>query len=248
MEAAIVFSHVYKSYDTPPLYVVRDFSLVVERGEFFCLVGPSGCGKSTVLKMIASIEKPTSGTLVKPNRVGMVFQSYALFPWLTVEDNIAFAARMQRLDEDDVKRVTQRYLRMVHLETFAKKYPRELSGGQRQRVGIARALVVDSDILLLDEPFSALDPVITEELHLELLTIWESTKKTIVMVSHHFEEAVVLADRVGVMRNGTLEEVIPIALRRPRKEDDIGCMLEVKKLRNYLASSQKLHERFPSEP
>src|SRR5579864_9569134 len=154
MEAPIVFSNVRKSYETPPVYVLDDFSLSINRGEFFCLVGPSGCGKSTVLKMIAGIENPTTGTLVRPPQVGMVFQSYALLPWLTVEDNISFAARMQRFPEAKVKEVTGRYLQMVHLEAFAGKYPRELSGGQRQRVGIARALAVESDVLLLDEPFS----------------------------------------------------------------------------------------------
>ena len=172
MEAPIIFSNVSKSYETPPVYVVHDFSLSIDRGEFFCLVGPSGCGKSTVLKMIAGIEIPTSGMLVRPNHVGMVFQSYALLPWLTVEENISFAARMQRFEEERVKELTGRYLRMVHLEAFAKKHPRELSGGQRQRVGIARALAVEPDVLLMDEPFSALDPVSCDELYADLLEIW----------------------------------------------------------------------------
>lgn len=238
MEAPIVFTNVKKSYETPPVYVVHEFSLSVNRGEFFCLVGPSGCGKSTVLKMIAGIENPTGGALVRPNHVGMVFQSYALLPWLTVEDNVAFAARMQRFDEEKVKDVTGRYLRMVHLEAFTRKYPRELSGGQRQRVGIARALAVESEVLLLDEPFSALDPIIVDELHADLLEIWEATKKTIVMISHHFEEAVVLADRIGIMKDGTLEEIIPITLPRPRSEDQTPFMLAVKQVRRSLSDSQ----------
>jgi len=237
MEPPIVFTNVNKSYETPPVYVVHDFSLSINRGEFFCLVGQSGCGKSTVLKMIAGIENPTSGTLVRPNHVGMVFQSYALLPWLTVEDNISFAARMQRFEEKRVQEVTERYLRMVHLEAFAKKHPRELSGGQRQRVGIARALAVESDVLLLDEPFSALDPVNCDELHADLLEIWGITKKTIVMISHHFEEAVVLADRVGIMKDGKLGEIIPITLPRPRKEEQASFMLEVKKIRRCLSAS-----------
>ncbi len=237
MEAPIAFSHVSKSYENPPVYVVQDFSLTVKGGEFFCFVGPSGCGKSTVLKMIAGIERPSSGQLVRPDRVGMVFQSYALLPWLTVEANVAFAARMQGFDEEKTDDVTERYLKMVHLEGFARKYPRELSGGQRQRVGIARALAVDSEVLLLDEPFSALDPVITDELHVDLLEIWETTQKTIVMVSHNFEEAVTLADRVGVMRYATLDEVVTIPLARPRDEDDMAFVDEVKKLRSALARS-----------
>jgi NitT/TauT family transport system ATP-binding protein len=234
LDAPIVFTDVYKSYETPPVYVVRDFSLTVTRGEFFCLVGESGSGKSTVIKMIARIENPTKGELIRPAHVGMVFQSYALLPWLTVEDNVAFAPRMQRLPEKQVKELTQRYLRMVHLEAFAKKYPRALSGGQRQRVGIARALTVNSDVLLLDEPFSALDPVNTDELHHELLEIWRATQKTVVMVSHHFEEAVTLADRIGVMRDGTLSEIVTVTLPRPRKEDAHPFMLEVRKVRECL--------------
>ena len=235
METPIVFTNVNKSYETPPVYVVYDFSLSINRGEFFCLVGPSGCGKSTVLKMIAGIETPSSGTLVRPPHVGMVFQSYALLPWLTVEDNVAFAPRMRRFKEDKVKELTARYLHMVHLEPFARKYPRELSGGQRQRVGIARALAVESEVLLMDEPFSALDPVIVDQLHADLLDIWETTKKTIVMISHHFEEAVVLADRVGIMKGGALDEIIPITLPRPRREEETPFMLEVKEIRRRLS-------------
>ena len=233
----IVFKNVYKSYEAPPVYVVCDFSLTVRRGEFFCLVGASGCGKSTIIKMIAGIEEPTKGELVRPMHVGMVFQSYALLPWLTVSDNVAFAPRMARLPERRVKELTRRYLHMVHLERFAKKYPRELSGGQRQRVGIARALTVDSDVLLMDEPFSALDPVNTDELHAEILEIWKTTEKTIVMVSHHFEEAVTLADRIGVMRNGMLAEIIEVGLPRPRKENASGFMLKVKSVRECLTAT-----------
>jgi ABC-type nitrate/sulfonate/bicarbonate transport system ATPase subunit len=249
VEVPIVFKNVYKSYETPPVYVVRNFSLTVERGEFFCLVGSSGCGKSTVIKMIAGIERPTKGELVRPEHVGMVFQSCALLPWLTVEDNVAFPARMQRFEEKRVRELTKRYLRMVHLEAFAKKYPRELSGGQRQRVGIARALTIDSEVLLMDEPFSALDPVNTDELHAEVLEIWKATRNTIVMVSHHFEEAVTLADRIGVMRHGKLAEIIPITLPRPRLEEAAPFMLEVKKVRGCLvAGPPRPHELEVTEP
>jgi ABC-type nitrate/sulfonate/bicarbonate transport system ATPase subunit len=235
VEAPIVFRNVFKSYETPPIFVVRHFSLTVHRGEFFCLVGASGCGKSTVIKMIAGIEAPSKGELIRPEHVGMVFQSYALPPWLTVADNVAFAPRMQRLPEAHVKELTGRYIRMVHLEGFAKKYPRELSGGQRQRVGIARALAVDCEVLLMDEPFSALDPVNTDELHAEILEIWKATSKTIVMVSHHFEEAITLADRVGVMRAGTLAEIVPVTLLRPRDENSPEFAEEVRRLRECLA-------------
>jgi len=234
MPSPIVFSHVEKSYETPPNYVVHDFSLELQPSEFFCLVGASGCGKSTILKMIAGIEAPTHGNLTKPDHVGMVFQSDALLPWLTVEENVAFAAHMQKFEAAKVKRLTAQYLAMVHLDKFAKKYPRELSGGQRQRVGIARALVVESDVLLMDEPFSALDPMICDELHLEILQIWAATKKTIVMISHHFEEAVTLADRVGVIIDGRLAQILPVTLPRPRNADEEPFALQVKAIRNAL--------------
>ena len=235
--APVVLTHVSKSYVKPPVYVVRDISLSIAEGEFFCLIGASGCGKSTVIKLMAGLEAPSSGTVVRPEHVGMVFQSYALLPWLTVERNVAFAARMRGFDRNKVSEVTEQYLRMVELEAFAERYPRELSGGQRQRVGIARALAVEPDVLLMDEPFSALDPVMTDDLHDDVLRIWEQTKKTVVMVSHHFEEAVVLADRVGVMKDGKLEEVVEVNLPRPRREDDQAFTAEVRKLRAFLEAA-----------
>ena len=239
----VVFSHVSKSYVKPPVLVVRDLSLSIKQGEFFCLIGPSGCGKSTVIKMIAGIEQPTSGTVERPARIGMVFQSYALLPWLTVRANVAFAARMQGFDRQKVDKVTDHYLKMVHLEPFAARYPRELSGGQRQRVGIARALAVEPELLLMDEPFSALDPVMVDELHDQVLQIWNATRKTIVMVSHNFEEAVFLADRVGVIREGVLEEVVEVTLPRPRRQDDAAFTDEVRRLRAFLSSTR--HARRP---
>src|SRR5579872_3330602 len=239
MNTPIVFSNVNKAYEkTSADIVVSDFTLSIRQGEFFCLIGPSGCGKSTVIKMIAGIEIPTSGTLIKPVHVGMVFQSGALLPWLTVEENVSFAAKMQGFGREKVKRITNTYLQMVHLEAFTKKYPRELSGGQRQRIGIARALAVESNVLLMDEPFSALDPVITDELHKDLLKIWEQTHSTIVMISHHFEEAVTLADRIGIMKAGKLQTIIPISLPRPRNEEDKNFMNEVEKIKNLMESSK----------
>ncbi len=235
MDGSIIFKQVSKSYEgTPPDVAVRDFTLSISEGEFFCLVGPSGCGKSTVIKMAAGILNPTSGTLIKPNHVGMVFQSGALLPWLTVEDNVAFAGRMQRFGREKINRLTHIYLNMVRLEEYAKRYPRELSGGQRQRVGIARALIVESGVLLMDEPFSALDPVITDELHNDLMEIWNKTKKTVVMVSHHFEEAVLLADRIGIMKEGKLAHVLSVTLPRPRKEGQKDFMLDVERIRDFL--------------
>jgi len=232
---AIVLERVDKSYAGSAAYVVRDFSLSITRGEFFCLIGPSGCGKSTVIKMIAGIEPPTSGAVTRPERIGMVFQSYALLPWLTVEANVAFAARMAGFAAKKVETLTRRYLKMVRLEDFAKRYPRELSGGQRERVGLARALAVEPDVLLMDEPFSALDPVMVDQLHADVLRIWAETGKTVVMVSHNFEEAVFLADRIRIIRDGRLEKVVQVDLPRPRNEGDPAFATQVRQLRAYLA-------------
>jgi len=168
--------------------------------------------------------------------VGMVFQNYALFPHMDVAGNIAFPLRMRRVAKADMARKVAQALELVQLGGFGTRRVSELSGGQRQRVGIARALAVEPDVLLMDEPFSALDPVMTDELHDDVLRIWEQTKKTVVMVSHQFEEAVLLADRVGVMMDGRLEEIVEVNLPRPRREDEQAFMAEVRKLRGFLAS------------
>ena len=209
-------SEISKIYPgTPKKWAVQGISLRIEQGEFFCLVGPSGCGKSTVLKMIAGIEQPTSGSIKRPENISMVFQSGALLPWLTVEENTAFGLKMLNTPKHIQEKVSA-YLKMVGLAGFNKKYPREISGGQRQRVGIARALAVGPDVLLLDEPFSALDPLTTADLHSDLLKIWRETKTTVVMVSHLLEEAILLAERVGVMNQGRLKEIVDINLSMPR--------------------------------
>ena len=235
---AIVLKNVSKSFVTPPSYVIKHLSLTVQQGEFFCLIGPSGCGKSTVIKLIAGIEKPSSGTVHRASNVGMVFQSYALLPWLTVEHNVAFAPRMLGLSQEKVAKATKKYLQMVHMETFAQKFPRELSGGQRQRVGIARALASESDILLMDEPFSALDPVITDKLHDDILQIWQETKKTIFMISHNFDEAVYLADRIGVLQDGKLTKIFAVNLPRPRTLSNPKFAGLVHKIRDFLELQQ----------
>ena len=215
----ISFKNVTKIYKSVKITALSDVSFDVNEGEFFCLVGPSGCGKSTILKLIGDIEKPTRGQIQKPKEVSMVFQSGALFPWLSVEDNVSFVAHIKGFPKEKVKELTTKYLKMVDLEPFRFHYPRQLSGGQKQRVGIARALVVEPQILLLDEPFSALDPVTTDELHSYLLKVWEETNKTIVMVSHLLEEAVLLSDKIAVMEQGKIKEVVEVNLKRPRKDE-----------------------------
>ncbi len=225
--------NVSKSY-TKGQIALREFSLEVEEGEFFCLVGPSGCGKSTVLKLIAGLENPTSGKIDKPSNISMVFQSGALFPWMSVSENVEFGLKMVGHKNIIVKEETRKYLEMVHLSYMFRKYPRELSGGQRQRVGIARALAMSPKVLLLDEPFSALDPITTDELHRDLLEIWEREKLTIIMVSHSLGEAVLLADRIGVMKESKLQGVVEINLKRPRNEEAEKLLVHVRSLKHLL--------------
>lgn len=231
----IILDKVYKSYPAEPnKWVIRDFSLKVNEQEFFCLVGPSGCGKSTILKLIVGLEAPTSGEIVKPDTISMVFQSGALLPWLTVEENVAFGLKMKKENKQKIHDLCFKYLKMVNLLHFSEKYPRELSGGQRQRVGIARALAIEPAVLLLDEPFSALDTVTTDELHKDLLAIWRETKITIVMVSHLLEEAVLLADRIGVIKDGSLEGIVEVTLTRPRKDGSKDILADVEKLKKLM--------------
>lgn len=217
MTNIISLQNVSKYYPVSPHKWAADkLDLEIREGEFFCLVGPSGCGKSTLLKLIIGLETPSSGVVTRPQAISMVFQSGALLPWLTVYENVSFGLKMLGSPESKINEATAKYLHLARLWDLRKKYPRELSGGQRQRVGIARALTVQPQVLLLDEPFSALDPLTTDELHKDLLKIWQELEITIVMVSHLLEEAVLLADRVGVMVEGRLRDVIDIQLPRPR--------------------------------
>lgn len=241
MTDIVSLDQISKKYPEAKRPSVEGISFQVREGEFFCFVGPSGCGKSTILKMIAGIEDPTSGTLEKPDVVSMVFQSGALLPWLTVEENAGFGLKMRGESKESIKPKVEKYLKLVKLENFEQKYPRELSGGQRQRVGIARALALEPKVLLLDEPFSALDPMTTDELHQDLLQIWNSTQTTIVMVSHLLAEAVLLADRVAVMSEGRLREVVPVDLPRPRNEHSSVFQEKMEKIKKILFSGEKLN-------
>lgn len=214
----ISFTHVSKTYEQDPEPALNDATFDISHGEFVCIIGPSGCGKSTVLKLIAGIEEPTSGTVVRPNNIAMVFQTGALLPWLNVYDNVAFGLRAKGLNDATIHKDVIPLLDLMKLGAFRDKYPSQLSGGQRQRVGIARALAVNPDLLLLDEPFSALDPKILSELHHDLVTIWKDTKKTIVMVSHQIEEAVSLSGKIILMKNRVVSKTYSIDLPYPRRE------------------------------
>lgn len=203
-----------------------DINLEIKAGEFVCILGPSGCGKSTLLNIIAGLEKPTCGEIYLegnkvnapgPDRV-LMFQESALFPWLTVIQNVEFGLEMIGIPRAQRRLIAQDYLKMVNLMDYEKNRIHELSGGMKQRVSLARALAVNSEILLMDEPFAALDPEIKNNLHNELLDIWQKTGKTIVFVTHSIEEAVTLADRVVVMSTGPgkIKKDIPIPCERPR--------------------------------
>lgn len=208
------------------IHALRDASLTIRKGEFITLIGASGCGKSTLLRIIAGFEQPTSGEALMwgsaidgpgPLR-GMVFQDYALFPWLSVRDNIAFGPVSRGLPAPAVAETTERFIEMVGLTRFAKAYPHQLSGGMRQRVAIARVLANEAEVVLMDEPFGALDAMTRERLQEELLDIWSKTKLTVVFVTHAVEEAIVLADRVVVMTPGPgrIESDNALSLARPR--------------------------------
>lgn len=206
--------------------VLDDFNLQVREGEFLSILGPSGCGKSTFLNILAGLTHKTGGQLDidgQPlqgiNRSqGVVFQGYALLPWRNVLDNIAVGLEIRGVGKRERLERAREYLSLVGLDGFAARYPHELSGGMRQRVAIARSLAYQPDVLLMDEPFAALDAQTRENLQDELLRIWESHKKTIVFITHSLDEAIFLSDRVAVMtqRPGRIKEIFDIDLPRPR--------------------------------
>ncbi len=232
MTNSITIKNLSKIYpDQMGGWVLKDVDLEVGHGQFLCIVGPSGCGKSTLLKLIAGIEKPTYGQVIKQGNISMVFQYGALFPWLTTIENIAFGLQMTGLTSLKAQKEAEQYLGLMKLKEFKKRYPRELSGGQRQRVGIARALAIKPDVLLLDEPFSALDTLITDELHLDLLKIWQELKMTVIMVSHSLEEAVLLSDEIIIMESGHIRKLLANDLSRPRTVLDIQFRTKLEKVK-----------------
>lgn len=206
---------------------LRDVNLQVKNGEFLTIVGPSGCGKSTFLDMVAGLATPSSGQILIDGREisgpgldrGIVMQGYALFPWRTVRQNVEFGLEIKKVPQSERAAISEKYIDLVGLHEFENHYPHELSGGMKQRVAIARALAYDPEVLLMDEPFAALDAQTRETLQDELLRIWEETKKTIIFVTHSIDEAVFLADRVAVMSTnpGTIREIVDVKLPRPRQ-------------------------------
>ena len=212
-----------------PVTALDRISLEVDENEFSVIVGPSGCGKSSLLRLVAGLIQPTAGAIyldgkrvTKPGKDrGMVFQSYTLFPWLTVQDNLEFGLKIAGMAAEERAAVARRFIAEVGLEGFERAYPKQLSGGMMQRVALARALANDPDILLMDEPFGALDSQTRSLMQELLLKIWEHSHKTVLFITHDIDEAIRLGDRVYVMtaRPGRIKEEVAIDISRPRSVD-----------------------------
>ncbi|SET64681.1 NitT/TauT family transport system ATP-binding protein [Salinibacillus kushneri] len=222
-----------RSEDT--IQALQTINLSIHNGEFVSLLGTSGCGKSTLLSMIAGLSKPSSGSIsLAGNEIkepgpdkSVVFQEPALFPWMSVKENVTFPLR-QKMNKKDQENIALHYLQMVQLSQFANQYPHELSGGMQQRVAIARALAMDANLLLMDEPFGALDEQTRTVMQDELEKIWMETQKTIVFVTHSIREAVKLSDRIMIMsaRPGTIISDFKVDLKRPRQQKDLALLEE----------------------
>lgn len=223
---------------------LQNINLTVNKGEFLTIVGPSGCGKSTLLDIIAGLAKPNSGEIHIDNRLitgpdldrGIILQGYALFPWRTVRKNVEFGLEIKRTPKRQRKDISDKYINLVGLNEFEDRYPYELSGGMKQRVAIARALAYDPEVLLMDEPFAAVDAQTREILQDELLRIWEETNKTIIFVTHSIDEAVALADRVAVMsiNPGKIKEIVDVKLPRPRRVGDVKSSTDFSWMRHKI--------------
>jgi NitT/TauT family transport system ATP-binding protein/sulfonate transport system ATP-binding protein len=234
MQPIIRVNNITKTYNTDgrleSLTVLQNMNIDIQENEFVCIVGPSGCGKSTLLRLIAGLEFPTEGNvlyrgenLTKPRKeIGMVFQNYSLMPWLNVEDNIAMGLNFKRVAQAEKKNTVDEFLKIIGLEKFRKSYPHELSGGMQQRVAIARTLANSPDVVLMDEPFGALDAYTRILLQKELLRIWEYDKKTIIFVTHSVDEAIYLADRIILMSGikGAVSREVSVDIPRIRDRAD----------------------------
>ena len=228
-----VIDHVYKEFPLgrkQKMLALNDISLTVAKNEFVALLGTSGCGKSTLLRMLCGLDFPTSGTILREGKpvegtdisCGMVFQAYTLFPWLSTIENVAYGLRQRGKNKEEAIKEAETFLSDVGLSEFRDAYPKELSGGMRQRVAIARALANNPDVLLLDEPFGALDAQTRINMQELMLEMWRKYPKTVVMVTHDVEEAIYMADRVVIFnaRPGSVKEIMDIDIPRPR---DLAC-------------------------
>ncbi len=221
---AVRINNVSKAFGTGPaaVHALDRVSLSASPGEFVCLIGASGCGKSTLLNLMAGLDQPSSGTVEVDGRTGLMFQESALFPWLTVAQNIDLALRLSGTPKPQRKDRVEQLLASVHLSDFGPKRPHELSGGMRQRVALARAFAQDADVLLMDEPFGALDAMTRDLLHDELERLWEDRSFTVMFVTHNVREAARLADRVILLssRPGRVAHVFDNDIPRPRRIDE----------------------------
>lgn len=224
---SVEFINVHKSFNEiegKPKYVLEDINLKIKTGEFICVLGKSGCGKSTMLNLLAGYLKPDKGRIIVDEvdvkgpsaQRGVVFQQHALFPWYTVKENIEFGLKLKKYKKSEREKIVKQYIDMIGLQGYENAYPSELSGGMAQRVGIARALVNDPQVLLMDEPLGALDAMTRDVMRKELIRIWQISKKTIFFITHSVPEAVYLADRVILLKQGHVEMDKYIDLDRPR--------------------------------
>ncbi len=242
---SIRLSHVSKVFGHGPqaVHALDRVSLTVGTGEFVCLLGASGCGKSTLLNLIAGLDAPSLGTLEVTSRPTLMFQEAALFPWLTVRGNVDLALKLRKVHKRERTAKVDELLDLVHLRDFARKRPHELSGGMRQRVALARALSQDTDILLMDEPFGALDAMTRDILHDELELLWSTTAKTVVFVTHNVREAVRLGDRVVLLssRPGRVAAEWEIGIPRPRRMDSAVVAEQAATITDRLRAEVRRH-------
>ena len=246
----VIMENVHKIFSSGQREVIalKGITLSISNGEFVSILGPSGCGKSTLLNAIAGFSLPTSGRLVAngaevtlpgPDR-GMVFQEYALFPWMTVADNISFGLKIKKLPKQKIRERVDALLVKLQLQDFRERFPKDLSGGMKQRVAIARVLALDPPMMLMDEPFGALDALTRRNLQDELLRIWMEFRKTVIFVTHSIEESIYLADRVVVMtyRPGTIKQIVPVELSRPRDVSSLQFISLQKELTSLVMEEQ----------
>ena len=244
--AGVEIRNVHKIYGQGRggVIALQDVSLDIGQQEFVCIVGPSGCGKTTLLNLLAGFEPPSSGSIHAfgseivtpgPDRT-MMFQDYALFPSLTVKGNIEYGLKRRGVARARRREIVRHYIELIDLEGFENKYPQQLSGGMRQRVALARALAVNPKMLLMDEPFAALDSFTRERMQDELIRVWERERKAVLFITHNIDEAIKLGDRVAVMspRPGRISEIIPLASPRPRDVDSEENVKVVRHVREIL--------------
>lgn len=256
MTTKLKIENVYKSFAAkkvkgskiqPPDFVaVENLSLDVKAGEFVAIVGPSGCGKSTLLDLLAGLTTPTSGQITIDGKIiqkpgldrGIVFQQYALFPWLTALENIEFGLEAKGIAKEQRYLTAQYFLKLVGLAEFEHHYPNELSGGMKQRVAIARSLAYDPEVLLMDEPFAALDAQTRETLQAELIRIWQQTQKTIIFITHSIDEAIYLGQRIAIMtsRPGRIKQVIDVPTELRSDQEDVRSSPAFSQLRHQIWS------------